>query len=66
MDDNYISRYSKAIKVDSIVAYFNRHELIDSLDDDQKEFVKLSTEHYQRVMNRWHQEHEELKRIRKI
>jgi hypothetical protein len=33
---------------------------------EQKEFVKLSTEHYQRVMNRWHQEHAELKRIRKV
>ena len=33
---------------------------------DQKEFVKLSTEHYQRVMNRWHDEHEQLKKLRKI
>jgi hypothetical protein len=33
---------------------------------NQKEFLDLSTEHYQKVMNRWHQEHAELKKIRKI
>jgi hypothetical protein len=30
------------------------------------EFTKLCNEHYQKVMNRWHQEHNELKRLRKI
>ena len=30
------------------------------------EFTKLCNEHYQKVMNRWHQEHNELKRIRKV
>lgn len=31
-----------------------------------REFTELCMEHYQKVMNRWHQEHNELKRIRKI
>jgi hypothetical protein len=31
-----------------------------------REFAELCMEHYQKVMNRWHQEHNELKRIRKI
>jgi hypothetical protein len=31
-----------------------------------KEFTELCMEHYQQVMNTWHQQHEELKRIRKI
>ena len=30
------------------------------------EFTRLCNEHYQKVMNRWHQEHNELKRLRKI
>ena len=30
------------------------------------EFTKLCNEHYQKVMNRWHQEHNELKQIRKV
>lgn len=30
------------------------------------EFTKLCMEHYQKVMNRWHQEHNELRQIRKI
>jgi len=30
------------------------------------ELLTLCREHYQRVMNRWHQEHAELKQIRKI
>ena len=30
------------------------------------EFTKLCNEHYHKVMNRWHQEHNELKRLRKI
>jgi hypothetical protein len=33
---------------------------------DRVELLILCQEHYQRVMNRWHQEHNELKRIRKI
>ena len=31
-----------------------------------KEFTELCNEHYQRVMNTWHQQHSELKRLRKI
>lgn len=31
-----------------------------------REFTILCMEHYQKVMNRWHQEHNELKRIRKV
>jgi hypothetical protein len=31
-----------------------------------KEFTKLCMEHYQQVMNRWHQQHAELKAIRKF
>jgi hypothetical protein len=31
-----------------------------------REFTELCMEHYQKVMNRWHQEHNELKRIRKV
>jgi hypothetical protein len=31
-----------------------------------REFAELCMEHYQQVMNRWHQEHHELKRIRKV
>jgi hypothetical protein len=30
------------------------------------EFTKLCMEHYQKVMNTWHQQHEELKKLRKI
>ena len=30
------------------------------------EFTRLCNEQYQKVMNRWHQEHNELKRLRKI
>jgi hypothetical protein len=33
---------------------------------DPKEFETVAREHYQKVMNRWHQQHEELKRIRKV
>jgi hypothetical protein len=32
----------------------------------RSEFLDLCGKHYQMVMNRWHIEHEELKRIRKI
>lgn len=39
MDDSYISRFNKFIKVDLIVNYFKTHDLIGFLDDDQKEFV---------------------------
>lgn len=39
MDDVYISRFNKAIKVDLIVEYFNTHNLVGGFDDDQKEFV---------------------------
>jgi len=39
MDDSFISRFSKAIKVDLIVDYFKTHNLVDAFDDDQKEFV---------------------------
>ena len=31
-----------------------------------KEFATLCMEHYQKIMNRWHQEHNELKQLRKI
>lgn len=33
---------------------------------DRKEFLTVCQEHYQLVMNRWHIEHEELKRARKV
>lgn len=33
---------------------------------DRIELLTLCKEHYQKVMNRWHQEHAELKSIRKI
>ena len=36
------------------------------IEVDRDEFRTLCEEHYQKVMNRWHQEHNELKRIRKI
>ena len=31
-----------------------------------KEFTELCNEHYQRGMNTWHQQHSELKQLRKI
>lgn len=31
-----------------------------------KEFTELCMVHYQKVMNRWHQEHAELKKTRKV
>jgi hypothetical protein len=34
--------------------------------DDRKEFYQTACEHYQQAMNRWHQEHAELKKIRKV
>ena len=33
---------------------------------NRQEFLTLCQQHYQMVMNRWHIEHDELKRIRKI
>ena len=33
---------------------------------NQREFVQQATEHYQKVMNRWHQQHAELRKLRKI
>jgi hypothetical protein len=33
---------------------------------DRKEFYKIICQHYQQVMNQWHQQHAELKKIRKI
>ena len=39
MEDSYISRFIKAIKVDLIVDYFKTHHLVDDFDEDQKEFI---------------------------
>lgn len=39
MDDSFISKYNKAIKVDLIVEYFKTHNLIEKFDDEQKEFI---------------------------
>lgn len=36
------------------------------IEVDRDEFRTICEEHYQKVMNRWHQEHNELKRLRKI
>jgi hypothetical protein len=36
------------------------------IEVDRLGLLILAREHYQKVMNRWHQEHNELKRIRKI
>lgn len=33
---------------------------------DKQVFLITAQQHYQQVMNRWHNEHEELKKIRKI
>ena len=33
---------------------------------DRQVFLITAQQHYQQVMNRWHNEHEELKKIRKI
>ena len=32
----------------------------------REEFLTLCCEHYQQVMNTWHDQHEQLKRIRKV
>jgi hypothetical protein len=34
--------------------------------DNKKEFYQRACEHYQTVMNIWHQQHAELKKIRKV
>ena len=39
MDDVYISRFTKFMKVDLILSYFKVHHLMDQFDDDQKEFI---------------------------
>jgi hypothetical protein len=36
------------------------------IEVDRMGLLIMAREHYQKVMNRWHQEHNELKRIRKI
>ena len=33
---------------------------------DRHVFLVIAQQHYQRVMNTWHQQHEELKKLRKI
>jgi hypothetical protein len=33
---------------------------------DRQTFLVTAQQHYQQVMNRWHNEHEQLKQIRKI
>lgn len=33
---------------------------------DPEFFAQLCKQHYQKVMNTWHQQHDELKRIRKV
>ena len=33
---------------------------------EKQEFLIRAQQHYQSVMNEWHQQHEELKRIRKV
>jgi hypothetical protein len=36
------------------------------IEIDKQVFLVMAQQHYQKVMNRWHQEHAELKRARKI
>jgi hypothetical protein len=36
------------------------------IEVDRKVLLVQAQQHYQKVMNTWHQQHEELKRIRKI
>jgi len=36
------------------------------IEINRDEFLKLARQHYQAVMNIWHQQHEELKRIRRV
>jgi len=36
------------------------------IEIERQRFLELAQQHYQKVMNTWHQQHEELKRIRKV
>lgn len=36
------------------------------IEIDKQVFLVMAQQHYQKVMNRWHQEHTELKRIRRV
>ena len=36
------------------------------IEVDKQTFLVMAQQHYHKVMNRWHQEHEQLKKIRKI
>ena len=36
------------------------------IEANRVELLELCRKHYQKVMNRWHQEHNELRRLRKI
>jgi hypothetical protein len=36
------------------------------IEIDKQVFLVTAQQHYQKVMNRWHQEHNELKKLRKI
>lgn len=36
------------------------------IEIDKQVFLIMAQQHYQKVMNRWHEEHEKLKKIRKI
>ena len=36
------------------------------IEVDRDKFRNICEEHYQKVMNRWHQEHNELKQIRRV
>jgi len=36
------------------------------IEIDRTVFLVQAQQHYQKVMNRWHQAHDELKRIRKV
>jgi hypothetical protein len=36
------------------------------IEVDRQVFLVMAQQHYQKVMNRWHQEHAELKKLRKI
>ena len=36
------------------------------IEIDKQLFLVMAQQHYQKVMNRWHQQHDELKKLRKI
>ena len=36
------------------------------IEIDKQVFLVMAQQHYQKVMNRWHQQHAELKKLRKI